>query len=178
MASVTRQAISDYLTQGRTITELQTVAVWNNQYEQAQEGTDNIFFPSIYLERVFEPAVPMLMGVKQVDFLLNVHILHNQIDAGDGTLSQNLDVFELRDKVVRAFDKFKATGCGVLQYATEQEDFTHNNIYHYIVTFKAAMVDTTGTLWDNENGKWTEKDPPFDLEITKTIEPPYTKNLS
>lgn len=178
MASIVKQSVQDFITQGNTITGLQDVAVWNNQLESVLAGSETVLLPGIFFERLFDPAVPYLMNVRQVDFYLNIHIIHNQVDAGDGTQGQNLDVFDLRDEVVRKFNGFKATGCGVLQYFNESEDFNHNNVYHYIVTFRAAMVDTTGSLWDENNGKWIEKQPPTDLEITVQPGAPYLKNLS
>ena len=54
--------------------------------------------------------------------------------------------------------------CGCLMHSSENEDFVHNNIYHYTIDFICGFIDDTGS-----------KDV---QEITTTLNPPITIQIN
>lgn len=76
------------------------------------------------------------------DLIIRVHIIHQQLDAGDGTLEQNLDVYALQDAVYQALQKFRPPGCVEFIRGNHQLDWNHGNLYHYIVEYGTNFMDT------------------------------------
>jgi hypothetical protein len=81
------------------------VDVWNNQLDLAEQQQQYSFpFPAGFIEvlNVQEPK-QLGDGVQLYDQLIvRIHILHNQLDAGDGTMERNMDVFDLTQKHLSA----------------------------------------------------------------------------
>lgn len=171
MASVIKQTIIDMMNQAKTITDLSLyplqVAVWNNQIQRMIDGTgETMPQPALYIEMVYQDWQMLALGIKTNDIIWRLHICHRQEDAGDGTMDQNLDVFDLRDQVLDKFTLFKPTNSGSLNYYEEEQDFEHTNIYHYIVSFMGIYTETKGSPLDPTDGDWIVKEGPTDLCVT------------
>ena len=178
MGSLIKQSIQDGLTRLLTVEGMQNAAVWNDQANRLNDGAGYSFTtPAAFIEwQSLNEAVRLSNGITSQDFLWRVHLLDQQLDAADGTLDQNLEIFDLRDKVKTALTGMKPTNCGNLMFNGEEQDYTHNNLYHYILEFKAALIDTKGSPYDADSTKWIETTPPTGLDLTvEYAEPPIIK---
>jgi hypothetical protein len=95
---------------------------------------------------------------------VNIHLVHEYYNA-DGTFEQDLEIFDLRDQVTALLSQFKPTGCGLMVSMTEQQDYDHDNVYHYILTYQVDFIDSKGSPYDPGRGIYIEKQPPTDVNI-------------
>lgn len=145
-----KPAIQDILTRLETVADLKHVRVFNNQFDQLETGDTITFpFPCAFVEVLPQQFGQLGGGYQQSDVDFRIHIGHEQYDAGGGTFEQNLDVFDLRDAVYQALAGYRPTMCGELFKVNEQQDYTHTNVYHYIMDFRTSFIDkTASTLID------------------------------
>lgn len=160
-----KEAIQSLLTVCNTIDGIVYVRVWNNQLEYEQNGElYNYPKPAIFIEaQTPNQFMPLLGGFSQSDIFFIVHIVHEQFDAGDGTFDQNMDVFDLRSSIINKLNLFKPTNCNGLQKISEEQDFTHNNLYHYKITFLCGLIDDAGVKSE------TIKAPPTTLIVSGEV---------
>jgi hypothetical protein len=142
--------------------------VFNDHFNRMERQEIEAFpFPCALVE-IATPIdfMPIGGGLAQADVIWRIHIGMQELDAGDGTMEQNLDVFSLyRDTVVAALSNFKPTACGLLFRVAEQPDFNHTNIYVYTVEFKCGFIDSKGSKYDPGGGNYIYTTPPTRLEI-------------
>lgn len=147
------------------------VRVWNNQVRFEHEGQQTDFpKPAFFLEVVNDVQYEELgKGFQAADVGFRVHIVHEFMDAQDGTFEQDLDVFALRDKVRATLSLVEVTACGPLVVVREGQDYEHTNIYHYIIEFVCNFIDSKGSPLDPDAGKYIDSTPPLTLQLTASI---------
>jgi len=124
--------------------EVYTVAMWNNQVEGIQDGSDESYrLPAIFIE--FPDDAPCELvgnGIRVFDpFPITFHIVDNRLDNMDGTMEENFEVFTLKQKVRLKFQLFKVTGSGSFNCTSETTDKDHNNVYHFLQVFTTTWTD-------------------------------------
>lgn len=148
-----KSPILDILSRLREIEELRFVKVYNNHFDLLQNGEMYTFpFPCAFVETVAPQFGQLGMGYQQADVDFRIHIGHEQYDAGDGDMEQNLTVMDLRDKVVAKLSGYRPAMCSELFKTTEQQDYAHTNIYHYVVEFRAGFIDDTASQFSTDEG--------------------------
>ena len=168
LPSTIKQSIQDILSTLNAMVDQngnqlwQTVAVWNDHLNRAMKGDGYSFlFPAAFVEIQDFAEEVWGLGVSTQDINITIHICHRQEDAGDGTLDQNLDVFDYRTYVRKQFTNLDISNCGTLMFSKEKEDFKHRNVYHFLETFKTKYVDVSGSPYLNgtfiikPSGTWT-----------------------
>lgn len=147
------------------VTEITYVRMFNNQFENAvqENNTYDFPFPCVFIEFINEQQPKQLGAGYQLyePLVVRCHIGMNELDAADGTLDQNLNIFDLKDKVYKALQKFEPTGASVFIRTSEQQDYNHGNIYIWQMDFTTTWLDANRT--EPLNPTFTE--PPTDLEI-------------
>jgi hypothetical protein len=160
------------VTNGDSSTVNPYVRVWNNQIAYFKEGKMEAWpMPAFFVEVVNSPTYEILgQQYRSTDLSFRVHIVHEFYDAVDGTMEQDLIVFDLRDKIVANLTALKLTGCGPLESMSETQDYEHDNVYHYVVDFVCNFTDTIGSKYDaNHPQAYIFKTPPTDQEADITI---------
>lgn len=158
-------AVTDMLALLNTNTSFKYVRVFNNQFQYMEEQAIEAFpMPCCFVE-VSGENENAGMGYTVADLLFKIHIGAVEYDAGDGTMGQNLSIFALRDEVVALLTYKELTGCSGLQKVNEAQDFSHTNVYHYIVEFKCSQVDSKG----QQEAGMVENTPPVVLDLNITI---------
>ena len=141
------------------------VRVWNNQFQFMEESAIEAFpMPCCFIE-VSGPSESLGLGFTAAELAVRVHIGATEYDSAQGTIGQNLSIFALRDEVKQLLTYFEATGCSGLQFVNEEQDYTHTNVYHYIMDFKCSHIDDKG---DKTVGQ-TTGGPPTELELIVSI---------
>lgn len=163
-----KESIQSLLTKCEAIEGVAYVRVWNNQLNYEVEGQLYDFpKPAIFVEaQIPNMFLPLGGGYSQSDILFNIHIVHEQFDAGAGTFEQNFDIYDLRAKVINALNLFRPTMCSNLMKWSEQQDYEHTNLYHYQIQFLCGLIDDAGVDFSNE----LTKAPPTDLTIQAQVE--------
>lgn len=121
-----------------------TVAIYNQQVQRMLRGTGYSFeLPALFFEVNEDNYETHGSEITASDMIVNFHIVMQELDSSDGNLDQNLSIFYLRNKVKQWFSLYKVDNGGTFQWLNEDEDYNHNNIYHYITKYKFYYIDKT-----------------------------------
>lgn len=148
--------------------ELKFIQMWNNQVKDEEGGKQYSFqYPAVLPEFLNDqPSNQLGNGVQVYDPLrIKFHLLHQQLDAADGTMEQNLDVLVLKQKLYKALQKFKPTGAGWFVRSGETMSYDHNDIYEFVQEYTTTYMDASL----NEPVDGTTKSPVTPLEISLTV---------
>lgn len=153
--------------------------VWNNQLNSERDAKIYDYpKPAAFVEFI-TPVTFTEMGGNfgNADIGVNVHLIHEYYNA-DGTFEQDMLVFDLRDKIVALLSQYKPTACGLMVRVNEQQDFDHDNLYHYIIGFAVNFVDSKSSPYDPQAGKYIDSATPTTLQVNTTIadQPVYTNS--
>lgn len=147
--------------------------IYNGQIDA--EGSGKLGYnypkPATFLEVMNDQMYDSIgLGFQAADLVFRIHLVHEYYNE-DGTFEQDLEIYDLRDKVVSLLSFFKPAGCGVLERRAEQQDYAHNNIYHYVIDFACNFIDSTASKYDSDHpDAYIYSNPPTDLEINVDIE--------
>jgi hypothetical protein len=152
-------------------TLFQYVAVFNDQFKKQDDGEQEaIPLPAALLEAV-EPIDWNALGgnLQQADIIWRVHIGMEQLDAGDGSMGQNLTIFQLRRRVIQSLSLKVVTASTPLVLVGDRPSYEHTNKYVYMVDFKSGFIDSSGSPYDPDAGVFIESTPPTALEVDTTV---------
>jgi hypothetical protein len=152
-----------------TIPEITYVRMFNNQFEKAvnDNSTYDFPFPCVFVEFINDQEPKQLGAGVQIyePLFIKFYLGVNELDSASGTLDQNLSIFDLKDKLYKALQKFEPTKAGMFIRTAEEQDYDHTNIYIWNQTYKTSYIDDN--MYEPINPEYTE--PITDLTITKTI---------
>jgi len=145
--------------------------IWNKQIEFEEKGKYIDFpKPAAFVEVINEAKYHELgIGFQSCDVGFRIHLIHEYYNDVNGvTFEQDLAIFELRDKVVALISHYQPTACGPMVRTGEEQEYSHTNIYHYIIDFITHFIDSKGSAYDPATGKYVDYGPPItlDLEVT------------
>lgn len=150
------------------------IHIWNNQVHWMVDNSVEYDFakPAIFIEFVNTEQVDVIGGgIQQFDPLdINFHIVTDFYDATDGTLEQNLYIFELKQLLYSLLQTWHCDGSGPFNRVSETHDYDHPNIYHFIQMYRTTWTDITGQL--PIGGYYI--DPPLTTTITPVVLPQLT----
>lgn len=146
--------------------------VWNNQLETMLDGSNYPFPRPAALVEILTNFTLVGLGVRSADLGIRVHLIHDYYNQ-DGTMEQDLVIFDLRDMILSpnlGLSQYCPTACGTLNCVGEEQDFNHTNVYHYILNFICNFTDDKGSKYDPTTGFYVyETDPNMELEQQYTI---------
>jgi hypothetical protein len=148
------------ITHSRPTKLFQLVAIWNDQVSREKTGEGYTFEkPACFVEMITESAESFIDGSSYDQKTFRFHIVDMELDAANGTMDQNLNVFGYRDKVKQTMLGYTPVNCSTLFYTDEKQDYQHSDIYHYTVDTRGGFLDT-----QVEHGIMY-KEPPTNLEL-------------
>lgn len=173
-----KDCLQDILTQLTTLQVVnqsgQTVPlyarIFNNQVEYEAQGKGVAFpKPAAFVE-IVTPATYQVIGqgYRDSDLSIRIHLVHEFMDAADGTFDQDLAIFDLRDQILVLLTKFTPAGCGPMNCMVESQSYTHTQIYEYILDFVCNFTDSKGSPLDPARTVYTPSIPPLDVDIEVT----------
>ena len=128
----------------------QYTAIWNDHYKRLMNGSGYSFnLPACFIEIKDISSEVLGGGISTQDVNIIFHILHREEDATDGTLDQNLDVFDYRTYTRQMFTNYNTPGMNTLMFTKEIEDFKHGNVYHFQEIFKTKYTDYSASPYFN-----------------------------
>ncbi len=163
---------------------------WNNQLQLImQDGgarSEMFTFPAVFI--AFKTNEIQQLGEGRqlfyVDF--DLHILDWQLDSGDGNFEQNLTVYDLKDKIFQAIQKYQpgladtTVPVGACIRVSEQEDNDHAGVYHFIQSYKTTYIEQL--MAEPVNGIDSITPIPLELDITtdevQAASVPYDPNAT
>lgn len=130
--------------------------VWNNQpYIQEKEKNESYPFktPAVFVG--FELGNAMQLAYNMTSYPeaeLSFYIVHEYLNDIGGDMDKNLKVFELRDYIKTKFSSVSISFCSSLVINQEIQDFNHDNVYVYKISFKTNFIDSKGSVLDTDSG--------------------------
>lgn len=149
--------------------------VWNNQIRYEENGELYDFpKPAAFVE-IASPVQFKLLGegYRTADIAFRIHLSHEHYNS-EGTFEQDLQIFDLRDKVIGWLTNWYLTGCTPLVSIGEDQDYEHRNTYHYVVEFVCNFIDDKGSKddpakWDAFQYTVDPVDPILDVAVETTV---------
>lgn len=148
------------------------IQIWNNQFEKTKETDEEgnkiyaINMPAVFLEIITNDIQQLGNGCQYYDLDFNLHIIHRQLDAGDGTIDQNLDVFDLAEHAYNLVQaRWPGSPFGQVCRIGETEDENHDDLYHFIQRYGTTYVDSA----QNQPVGGILSTPPTALDITGVV---------
>jgi hypothetical protein len=144
-----KQLLIDIITYLRAeFPEIATIAEWNNQYDEINEGEQYGFMlPACFIEFVNETQrIQLGNGATLYDPLqVKFHLITEEYNSDVFTNYNNLDMnLSYRDLLLKIYNKFylkEFDGAVAMVNTGEENDTQHSNIYHFISTFVTNYVD-------------------------------------
>lgn len=157
----------------------QNVAMWNKQVKHVEAGKDFPFAtPSVYIELMTQDYKALPSGWSMSDVIVRLHLCDRQLDAADGTMAQNLEVYTFRDLLKSNMALFQPQYCSKLFEVREQQDYDHDSIFHYVFDLKCAFADTKGSDYDPDQTQVISIDPvPIEIDTSYGDGPPVVVTI-
>jgi hypothetical protein len=145
--------------------------VWNNQLRMMIDGQSYSFQrPACFVEVINSVNYEILgQGLRAADLGFRLHLIHDFYNL-DGTLEQDLSIFDLRDNLLLALRKFTPTSCGPINCIREEQDYEHENIYHYVLDYVCCFIDTKQSDYDTSSPLLIESAPNPDIDLEQVTE--------
>jgi hypothetical protein len=148
------------------------IFMWNNQHDKIanpEEDGQHLYtftLPAIFLEIESPTDIKQLgNGVQLYDFNFRLHLIDKMVDAGDGTLDQNLEIFDIKQLVFQTIQGQAPDKFGQFCRIQEEQDQDHKNLYHFIQEYATNYTDFT--MNDPIGGILTV--PPTALDLTGVV---------
>jgi hypothetical protein len=148
--------------------------LWNNQLASIPDASSYSFpLPAAFVEVQNDVQYQIIgTGVRSADLNIRIHLLHEFMNE-DTTFEQDLIIFDLRDTILSTtvgLSQFCPSACGTLNCVREEQDFSHTNLYHYVLDFVCNFTDFNGSpLNPAEHNYIISALPNADLQPTYTI---------
>ena len=133
--------------------------LWNDQLNLMNNGKGlSIQTPACYIEIEDINQERLGRGITFQNININFHILHTQLNGTNtqlggteliDTMDMDLEVFDIRSSVRKNMSGYNPSNCSSLLFSKEKQDSKHNNIYHFITTFRSKYMDTSADPYSN-----------------------------
>lgn len=142
--------------------------IFNDQIKRQAEGKCESFpLPAAFVEVQNQANYKQIgNGFNSSDVTFRIHLAHWFVDAQDGTMGQDFDMFDLKNSVITLLSGYAPTACGPLVVMDESQDYDHDNINVYLIDFLCHFIDSKGSPYDPVSGTYITKQPPTGLDLT------------
>ena len=148
------------------VPSLAFVRIWNNQLADETDGKTYDFpKPAAFVEiSIPNQHHPLGQAFSQIDAEVIIHLITEDYDMTDGSYEQFTQPYDLKAQINAALTNYQPTQCSSLMRKSESQDYNHSNLYHYIITYICAVIDTEGVPGE------TLSIPPNDFTIDAQID--------
>jgi hypothetical protein len=136
--------IKDVIGKLQSTGQFNFIAVWNNQLERLKNSENySIMAPAAFVELISDDEQQLGNSYQGYDVDLNIHIISEELDAGDGNIDNFFSIYGLRDIVVKSLSLYEVNMGGFMVKVGETPDYDHDNLYHYIIRYRFHYIDDT-----------------------------------
>ena len=148
------------------------VAIYNNQPERERDGSGyNYKKPAIFIEPILADGLPIGGGATSYELKFKLMLVHEHYNT-EGTLDEDLIVFDIKDNIHRALNGLKLANCAPLSQTGRIIDTNHDNLYMAVLEYSTHFVDLTSTLYDELDETLSEQT--IEDPILELVENIYT----
>jgi hypothetical protein len=136
-----KQVLIDLMARIDLIADFNHIAIWNNQLDDEEQAYS---LPACFIEIENNADTIQLGGGAQLyEVNVNFHIIHENYNNAYQDTSQDLLIYDLKQKVYESIQGFEPTGCVAFVKINEIQDDNHSNLVHYQMIFETNIVDFT-----------------------------------
>ncbi len=156
-----------------SLTIFKEVMVYNAQVDRIRAGLISFNTPTLFIEIRQYNTENLGRNINTTDLSIRMHIVMTELDAGNGTLDQNLNIFQIRDTLNKLIINYTPPTCSAISYTNEFQEYKHTNLYHYVSYYKCHYFDYTAFnpfvpiypyfIWDQTDITWEQMDLLWDL---------------
>ena len=117
-----------------TLTSLKYVALWNNQYERENENV-SFDYPNCFIEFTDINYIELLGGVQQYSMTVNLHI------GFESYKTEDTQILQLKQDLQAVVHYFQTGNNTKMLRRSELQNFDHNNIQEYIISYTVTGKD-------------------------------------
>ena len=136
-----KQVLIDLMARIDLIVDFNHIAVWNNQLDDEEQAYS---LPACFIEiENTAESIQLGGGAQLYEVNVNFHIVHENYNNAYQNTSQDLLIYDLKQKVYESIQGYDPTGCVAFVKTSEIQDDNHTNLVHYQMSFQTNIVDFT-----------------------------------
>ena len=142
-----KQVLIDLIAKIDLIADFNHIAIWNNQLDDEEQAYS---LPACFIEiqnigfvRCWLFVWQLGGGAQLYEVNVNFHIIHENYNNAYQDTSQDLLIYDLKQKVYESIQGYEPTGCVAFVKTSEIQDDNHTNLVHYQMSFQTNIVDFT-----------------------------------
>lgn len=136
--------INSFLQKLNDIKLFKKIAIWNNQVKYEKNGEGYSFLtPACFVEFKQNNSINLGAGFNLCEYDIILHLIDTQLN-NNNKLDQNIKIFDIRNKVKHTFNNYTPSRMGKVLFVSDLQDFDHDNLYHFCLTYKGALLDNYG----------------------------------
>ena len=155
--------------------------MYNDQLSTYSEGENKSYafpFPAVFIEIVNELQIEQLGDDVQLynDLIVRLHIAHEFYNAnpsdGFGMTETDMKIFDIRNQVYKAIQKFEPTNAVAMVRISEQPSYVHKMVYAFMQDYRTNIIDLETPAFGND----VTVNPPISADINVSFNPsPFIK---
>lgn len=126
------------------------VGIWNNQVRSLRSKQNDIIqtqYPAAYIEVIVEDIEQQHCIHQLWNLIINIHIIDDFYNNEITENEENVRIFETTDYLWDYIQQTRITNSGTLVCISNVQEFDHDNLYHYIQSYKCPYEK----LYDNHH---------------------------
>jgi len=136
-------AIKDFYTtlktQIETVTEVKTVRLWNDQFNQHSE--ENAWaYPAVFIEFLDMTWETTQLANQQGAITVRLH------QGFESYKTEDLDVLDILGKIFKAVHGYQGASFSALQRTNDDQDVNHNQVIVWRTDYVTDLVDCSATV--------------------------------
>ena len=136
-----KQVLIDLIAKIDLIADFNHIAIWNNQLDDEEQAYS---LPACFIEiQNNADSIQLGGGAQLYEVNVNFHIIHENYNNAYQDTSQDLLIYDLKQKVYESIQGYEPTGCVAFVKTSEIQDDNHTNLVHYQMAFETNIVDFT-----------------------------------
>lgn len=136
-----KQVLIDLMARIDLISDFNHIAVWNNQIDDEEQAYS---LPACFIEiQNNADSIQLGGGAQLYEVNVNFHIIHENYNNAYQNTSQDLLIYDLKQKVYESIQGFEPLGCVAFFKVSEIQDDNHSNLVHYQIIFETNITDFT-----------------------------------
>lgn len=134
-----KQVLIDLMARIDLIADFNHIAIWNNQLDDEEQAYS---LPACFIEiENNADSIQLGGGAQLYEVNVNFHIIHENYNNAYQDTSQDLLIYDLKQKVYESIQGYEPTGCVAFVKTSEIQDDNHTNLVHYQMSFQTNIVD-------------------------------------
>lgn len=134
-----KQVLIDLMARIDLIADFNHIAIWNNQLDDEEQAYS---LPACFIEiQNNADSIQLGGGAQLYEVNVNFHIIHENYNNAYQHTSQDLLIYDLKQKVYESIQGYEPTGCVAFVKTSEIQDDNHTNLVHYQMSFQTNIVD-------------------------------------